>query len=800
MSDIITFSSSLVPGTARVIGFRGDEAISRPYRIEVYLSVPADAVEPDLIDAVGTKARLSIGSDAGTLPFLFAGILGGVDHLHEYDGYALLRAVLVPRLSELALSRHSRIFTQKSVPDVIKAVLAENGVTDFECNLGAYDVEEHICQYRESDLDFISRWMEREGIRYWFEHTEDGERLILADGSTYPEEPLGLPARYAPSFDGQEWGRGGELRSFAGRYVNLPSTMKVRDNDYVRPSLAIQGTAPVAANGSGEVNRHGERVFTPAAGQRLARLRSEEQLTRQAVFQATGARRHLHAGYAFEVDEHPRASFNTRYLVTEVHHYGNQAATGHPYFKKVLDLEQPDIYLADLSAILAKTQFRPACTTPWPRIYGVETALVDGPASSEYAQIDSSGRYNVKFQFDESSLEDGTASTWVRMTQPHGGGVEGFHFPLRKATEVVVSFLGGDPDRPVISGVVPNTLTPSPVTAGNHTKNVIQTGGRNRFELEDLAGQQRITLSTPHTNSYLRMGAPNDAHNVILHTDGHTLHDTGVNLDIEVGGTMTEGVVGAVTVTYENTFDTQVTGAVTETYLATKTETLTGALVETYNDTKQETVALALTENYNNTKNETVALAVTETYNSTKNETVTGLVTEVYKAGQTKTITGDKDETISGNYNVTVAGGTAFEVTGPASTTVHGPWGSILKSSNVNVTYGVTSNTFFGAANSNNFGINNSNFVGVTLTTKLSGDVNLTLGASFTAKLSADFSITGGASVSMKYGVALTANAALELTMRTAKVEEVDVRVAQLGLIIGNCGVALYQHGFTVLS
>ena len=116
----------------------------------------------------------------------------------------------------------------------------------------------------------------------------------------------------------------------------------------------------------------------------------------------------------------------------------------------------------------------------------------------------------MRFAFDESALGDGKASTRVRMMQPHGGGVEGWHFPLRKGTEVLFTFLGGDPDRPVIAGVVPNALTPSPVTAGNHTKNVIQTGGRNRLELEDKAGQERITLSTPHSNTYLRMGAPND--------------------------------------------------------------------------------------------------------------------------------------------------------------------------------------------------------------------------------------------------------------------------------------------------
>jgi type VI secretion system secreted protein VgrG len=166
----------------------------------------------------------------------------------------------------------------------------------------------------------------------------------------------------------------------------------------------------------------------------------------------------------------------------------------------------------------------------------------------------------VRFAFDESDLGDGKASTRVRMMQPHGGGVEGWHFPLRKGTEVLFTFLGGDPDRPVIAGVVPNAHTPSPVTKANHTTNVVQTGGRNRFELEDKAGAQRITLSTPHTNTMIRMGAPNADHNMIIRTDGATLLDAGQDWDVTVGAKLTEDVKGSVTETYHTSQTTTIDG------------------------------------------------------------------------------------------------------------------------------------------------------------------------------------------------------------------------------------------------
>jgi type VI secretion system secreted protein VgrG len=798
MSDLITFASSMLPGTTRVIGFRGVEAISRPYRFEVFVLLKSEELDFELADAVGTKARVMIDDSKGP-PSVFAGILGALDLLHEVGGQALIRALIVPRLSELALSTHSRIFTKKSPVDVIKAVLEDNGVTEYEVHVSASEVEEHICQYRESDLDFISRWMEREGIRYYFEHSEEGEKLILADDSNYPAEPAGLPVRYYPQAGLYGSGAPASFRSFSSRNSNVSASVKLRDNDYAKPTFDLSGSAPVSPNGTGEVNLYGQRFFSPGNGQRLAQIRAQSLAVLQSVYHAAGPRLHLHAGYTFELEEHTRPSFNTKYLVVESHHHGNQA-TGLDYFQKLIQLEHEDPYLVDLIAIPAKTQFRPEMATIWPRIYSFENAVVDGPATSEYAQIDSQGRYSVKFHFDESALKDGQASTLVRMMQPHGGGIEGFHFPLRKGTEVVVSFLGGDPDRPVISGVVPNTLTPSAITSGNHTKNVIQTGGRNRFELEDLAGQQRITLSTPHTNTYVRMGAPNDAHNMILNTEGQTLLNAGGYLDITVGDHKHETI----------------TGEVTEIYKSTKNETVTAALTETYNDTKSETVTGALTETYKSTKDETVTGAVTETYKDKKTEHVTGLVTETYDAGQTKKITGDKNETISGKYKETIGSDATYEIKGATATKHHGPYDVLYKSDNVNVVQGVKSNTFFGAANANNFGItnsnffglSNSNFFGIALNTTFALSINTSLGVNIDIGYSADIelkysnkvSVTWGIAFAMKYGVALNMNYGAEVTVNTVKLEDLDVRISQLPLDMKQSALEFKADGLYVVS
>lgn len=510
MDDLLSISSSVLPSDARVIAFRGTEALSQPYALEIFVSLRAGESDSfDLGDAIGAKAVLSLTRAADNLPpYVFSGIFASADLLHAVDGSLLLRMLLVPRFWLLSLSRHSRIYTKRSLPDIIKMVLEENGLSseDYELRLGSYETEEHVCQYRESDLDFLCRWMEREGIFYYFEHGENGEKLIFSDSSSYARDLLGKPIPYHPQL-GQDRSAGLSFRRFTCTHKTLPASVRLRDYDYSRPNLNVAGNAAVSSTGAGEVNLYGERFFSPGAGERLARLRAEELRAGEVLFQASGSRTHLRAGHTFELEEHPLAAWNSDYLVTEIRHSGNQAA-GAGAFKHLIGIEQDDVYHAEVTAIPAKTQFRPQAVTPWPRIYGYENGTVDGAADSDYAQIDDQGRYNVKFRFDESNLKGGMASTYVRMMQPHGGGVEGFHFPLRKGTEVVLSFLGGDPDRPVISGVVPNALTPSPVTNVNYTTNIIQTGARNRIEMEDRSGQERITVSTPHSSAYMQMGAP----------------------------------------------------------------------------------------------------------------------------------------------------------------------------------------------------------------------------------------------------------------------------------------------------
>ncbi|WP_438001811.1 type VI secretion system tip protein TssI/VgrG [Sorangium sp. So ce185] len=784
--DLITISSGVLPATTRVVGFRGIEAISRPYQIEIFLQLQGqDAESFDLSDAVGAKASLVLDRVTDKLPpFVFSGIFANVSILHETEGRTLLRAALVPKLWLLSLSRHSRIFTRQSVPDVIKAVLEENGIAadEYELRLGSYEVEEHICQYRESDLDFLSRWMEREGIFYFFEHTPDGDKVIFCDATSYEEDAIGEPVRYHPQ-EGHDVTAGASFRSFTCQHTTLPAMIKLKDYDYARPNLNVAGSAHVSPNGAGEVNLYGERFFTPAAGERLAKIRAEEMLARQVLYHGTGTRTHLRSGYTFELEDHPRAAFNARYLTIEVRHQGNQMAAS-TQLRELLDLQHEDVYFAEITAIPLKTQFRAESRTPWPRIYGYENGTVDGPAESEYAQIDDLGRYNVKFRFDESNLKSGKASTFVRMMQPHGGGIEGFHFPLRRGTEVVLSFLGGDPDRPVISGVVPNALTPSPVTSGNHTKNVIQTGGRNRLELEDQAGQQRVTLSTPYSNTYVRMGSPNDGHELIVKTDDNTLLDAGKTFDQTVG----QNGGGSWNATIKDNWITHVQSGIHELYVETGT-----SYTEVKGDTWLHVTSGNLFTDVDSATMVTNVEGDTTTTVKTGNYTVnvnTGDTTVTTKAGNTLVDTQAGTTTVKSKGKLTldtqdecevrvksnmieyIDGNRVGQIKGAEELKTYGPFKKLFVSNNVNVTGGFKSDTFLGLSVTTAVGGAVSTFIGLKATLELS--------AAFTATYAAKFDITAGVAMAYKFGASLTINNSADITVRPIELKEVKARIEHM--------------------
>jgi len=560
-SDIFTLASPMLPPSAQVLCFRGIEGLSKPYRFAIGLQLgAAEAIDP--LAMVGSRATLAVHVDGEVHPYQFHGVVAAFDLVHEWQGQVAYRLLLVPAFWRTTLTKHSRVFVDQTIPEIIEQVLTASGLgaADYELELaGKYEPHDFVAQYKESNFAFISRWLEREGMYYFFEQGEQREKLIITDAQGFHPFQPGAPVRYVPLTGDDDVMATQAFDSFVGKHQAVPSKVELLDYDYGHPDVDVCGQADVTAGMGGEISLFGENIDTPAQGDRYAKLRAEEILARRVHFVASGRVFHLRPGYKFTLEEHPRASLNDHYLTTDLHHHGNQGVSS-KQLKKLLDVLQDDEYQCTATAIQADVQYRAPRTTTWPRIDGYEGAVVCGPATSEYAQIDDHGRYHVRIKFDESDLDDGTASAWVRMLQPHGGTTEGFHFPLRKNTEVLLFFQGGDPDQPVIAGVVPNTVTPSPVQARNHTLNVIQTGGANLLEMEDQGGSQHIFTSTPVQNTYIHLGHPRGVDHLELHTDGNAGFYYGGHWTVAVDGHLEETIEQYVDKTFNATYTHTVVG------------------------------------------------------------------------------------------------------------------------------------------------------------------------------------------------------------------------------------------------
>ncbi|RJR31772.1 MAG: type VI secretion system tip protein VgrG [Desulfobacteraceae bacterium] len=501
-------SSGLAPNTFAVVRFRGAEGFSRCYEFEIELV--STETEIDLDQVLSNPATFTILREDGDIPF--HGILAEFDQQHQVDEYVFYRAVLVPKLWWLSLTHHNQVFLEKNVTEIFQDVLKDGGLTtlDFDLRLqGDYPKWEYICQYRESHLNFVSRWMEREGIYFYFEQEEEAEKAILTDSKmAHQEMEQGKTMYYSPPSGMDESHREEVIKSFVCRQKIMPKSLKLKDYNYRTPSLDLTGSAEVKSQGRGEVYIYGEHFRTSEEGDALAKIRAEELLCQEKRFYGEGTIPYLRPGFLFDLQDHYRSGFNQTYLTIELTHEGSQTGFLLAGIQKGLsELEEQPYYRNSFVAIPADVQFRPERRGQKSLFHGSLSAKIDASESSRYAELDEQGRYKVILPFDLSGRKDGKASAWLRMVQPYTGADFGMHFPLHKGTEVLLTFIDGDPDRPVISGAAPNPDTPSVVTSKSETPQCdITTCGGNEINFQDEKGHERIVIRSPKEDSVIKLG------------------------------------------------------------------------------------------------------------------------------------------------------------------------------------------------------------------------------------------------------------------------------------------------------
>jgi type VI secretion system secreted protein VgrG len=504
-------SHACAADTFAVVKMSGVEAISRPYRFELVLV--SDDAAIDSARMVGAGARLRIlAPDDHTRATPYAGMLAEFDQLHQAGGFTFYRAVLVPRLWQLSLYRNSEVYlNEQTIPQIVESLLAGarfSASRDYTLKLtGAYRPHSYVCQYQETPLAFVSRSLEREGIYYYFEQHEGVDRLVLLDDRA-AQPPQALQVNYRPADELDIGLAPDSVQAFVCRSRMLPRTLVLQDYNHRRANLPLEVKADVSASGLGEEMLYGENFRNEEEGQRYAIIRAEELRCGGRVFSGEATAVGLRSGHFMDLAHHYRSDFNGRYLVTEITHEGSQAGALLEGLKTPFNqgARQTTSYRNSFVALPEATQFRPARATPKPRVSGTMNATIDAEGSGEYAELDAYGQYKVQIPFDRTEKGAAKGSRPMRMASPYAGRDHGMHFPLHKGAEVLLSFVDGDPDRPVILGAVPNSDNRSVVDATNPHLSVIRTKGGNEIGLDDTRGSEGIWLRSPYRDSALIIG------------------------------------------------------------------------------------------------------------------------------------------------------------------------------------------------------------------------------------------------------------------------------------------------------
>lgn len=481
MSDPSTLSAHLESkgerwDHVRVLELSGREAISQLFAFDLEVACGPDHALPEHA-LPGAEVSL-VFEDDGLEVRRVHGVLGPIrDRLDPAGDHRTYRLRVVPRASRLTMVETQEIYLDLSIPDILRSKLEQHNLQPDELELRLmekYPARELVVQYRESDLALVCRLAEHLGLSFHFEHEGGCDRLVFTD------HPAGFrPLERAEQLSFRPRGEAAGVFALELLTDQVPTNYIVQDYNYRTPQVDLTGFFELPSGSGGGVVEHGSHVKTPEEADRLARIRAEERLSQQRVYEGKSSRPALSAGRRATLVDHPRLPGPEPLLFVEVLHEavfpGFQGAGG----------SRKPYYTNTFRAIPGGVPYRPPRRTPKPVLQGVLTGVIQPGPNGEtggVAELDSEGRYTVQLHFDTADHEGHKASHRVRMAQPSAGSNHGMHFPLRPGTEVLVAFTNGDPDRPVIVGALYNATAPSPVTLANATRSQLKARTGALFE------------------------------------------------------------------------------------------------------------------------------------------------------------------------------------------------------------------------------------------------------------------------------------------------------------------------------
>ncbi|RWO33498.1 MAG: type VI secretion system tip protein VgrG [Mesorhizobium sp.] len=639
----------------------------------------------------------------------FSGLVSEFRLTRIEDRLAYYEAVIRPWLWFLGNTTDCRIFQNMSVIEIVEEVFSKYSTAKFEKRLqGSYPPREYCVQYDETDLDFVQRLLEHEGILYFFEHDEGKHTLVLADAMNKLKPAPGYE-KVPYHFEGQgsrrdveyitEWIPGSSVRP--GAYVHT-------DYDFEKPGadLMAKSAQPFSHKlAAGENYRQPGAHLDVGRGDSLAAIRREEI---QAVHQriaAVGTVRGLYSGCTFKLDGFPREDQNQEYLVVSAEY-----RLFDPGYRALADVESENFKVI-LGVAPTALAYRPPRVTTRPIMRGPQTATVVGPSGEEIF-TDKYARVKVQFHWDRLGKKDQNSSCFVRVSQTWAGSGWGFIQIPRIGQEVIVDFIEGDPDLPIITGRVYNAsqmppygLPGSATQSGWKSDSSKGGGGYNELMFEDKAGSELVNFQAQKDHNLL---IKNDRTKLVQHDqsdriDHDAKHSVGHNLDEDVGNNKTVKV-GVDQTTDIGSNDTETVGANrsltvmanetihvvsnstenidanhSQTVGLVQTVTVGAARVDTVGATEARTVGAAQTNMIGATRSVTVGLDQSHSIGASDSWSIA--------ADQSVSIGGGHTESIAKDQGSTVGGGRTASIGKDDSTTVTGAHQlTVKKSSSIGIT------------------------------------------------------------------------------------------------------------------
>ncbi len=568
--------------------FHAQERLSAPFLLELELVSPRWSIPFESL--LGSPVVVSL-----TLPQLQERFFHG--HIHRFvqgghnaDGLVLYRAEVVPWLWFLNLNADCRIFQDRSTRDIVTKIFQEQGVHDFEFRNVTRGTEprEYCVQYRETAFNFVSRLMEEDALYYYFEHQADKHLLVIADEpEQHPPCPHGARVSFDPARSDPTTGVIQELK-----YCQELQTGKVllRDFDFMNPKhdLEVQlgeDQAPSSFDYPG-------RYLTREQGEVLARIQLQEQLAQVISLQGSSTCMPFSAGHRFKLDQYYRETAGSDLVLGTVHHVASQS------FSRAAEDSSAFQYRNTFTCFPARVPFRPVRRARKPLVAGTQTAIVSGKPGEEI-WTDEYGRVKVLFHWDREGELNERSSCWIRVAHHWAGRNWGALFLPRIGQEVIVDFLEGDPDRPIIIGRVYNAdqMPPYPLPA-EQTKSTLKSdsskggGGSNELRFEDRKGSEELYIHAQKDfnevveHNHTTTVKVNQTNSII----GNQSESVGGDQSMSVSGNRTKTITKDETVTVQQNRTQGVTLKETITVGGTRTQEVTGKETVTLHNVRETTI------------------------------------------------------------------------------------------------------------------------------------------------------------------------------------------------------------------